>query len=135
MPFNILAKVAGGILGLEAADDQRDINVAAAEDQYTADLENIRLRRFEQDQTIGETVLRIGASGVRGGTGTRYLEQMDAEFSTEIDFLYDYAQRSRDNAIRGAEVQYDADRLNSFAAIFDGISDTVSMFAGGGGGG
>jgi len=111
-----------GIAGIFGAKSQKKIDRKQIQLQYEDNLEKIRRREFDQEQTLGQSKLLTEASGVRhtgGSTAQGFIDVMSSEFKKELDWMQQYADRSRSIGNRRASAAQTTGILNS---VFSGIN-------------
>lgn len=120
-----IGKFVSGIFGSNA---QRKVDKRQTQLQYEDNLEKIRRREFDQAQTQGQANLLTEASGVRhtgGSTAQGFLNVMAGEFKKELDWMSQYAERSRSLGMKRANVAHTTGVVNS---IFGGIQTGSSVY-------
>jgi len=119
-----IGKLFGGLFG---SGKQKKIDKRQAELSYKSNLEDIRRRKFDQDQTLGQSTLQVEASGVRqtgGSTAQRFLDVMADEFKKELGFMQQYADEARQLGLKQAKLNYQTGVLN---AVTGGIQSYVGL--------
>jgi len=114
--------------GHEGAGEQYGIDLDMVELTYQDNLEKIRRRKFEQDQTQGIAQAFSQNAGVThhgGSTAQGYLDVMATEFKRELDWMKKYAKEARNLGVESASVDY---KTNRMAAIKSGISTGASVY-------
>ncbi len=120
-----IGKTVAGIFGSNA---QRKVDKRQTQLQYEDNLEKIRRREFDQAQTQGQANLTTEASGVRhtgGSTAQGFLDVMAGEFRKELDWMSQYAERSRALGMKRANV---AHTTGIFNAISGGIGTGLNVY-------
>ncbi len=116
-------------LQIGEAGRQKTVDKAQTELSYLDNLEKIRRRKFEQEQTQGTALAFSEASGVRhtgGSTAQGFLDTMAGEFKKELDWMQKFADEARRLGHKRASV---AHRTNVAGAITGGIQTGAAIYS------
>lgn len=120
-----IASAAAGAIG---ASKQKDIEEERVELSYQDNLEKIRRRKLQMNQTQGAATAFSQSAGVRhtgGSTAQGVLDTMAMEFKREIDWMKDYADKAKRLGIKAADASYDA---NIMGALTGGVQTGLSVY-------
>lgn len=120
------------LTGISGAGSQFVQEYQQTQLEYSDNLEKIRRRKFQTQQTLGATKARSENAGVlhtAGSTPAGYLETMESEFTKELKWMRKYADEAKRLGIRGAELNESA---RVFSSIGQGISTGASIYGMGG---
>jgi hypothetical protein len=120
-----LAQAIGGIWG---ASKQKRVDKQKAELAYLDNLEKIRRREFEQEQTQGAAKALSETAGVLhtgGSTAQGVLDTMAREFKKELDWMEKFAKEARRLGIKVADVQA---QTNVVRSVTGGIQTGASLY-------
>jgi len=121
--------IGSAISGLIGSGKQKEVDKAQTELSYLDNLEKIRRRKFEQEQTQGAALAFSEASGVRhtgGSTAQGFLDTMAGEFKKEIDWMQKFAEEARRLGHKGASARAYAGNIQ---AITGGIQAGASIYS------
>lgn len=116
-----------GITGIFGSRKQAKIEREKVQLGFEDNLEKIRRRQFQQDQTLGQAKLITEASGIThssGSTAQRFMDTMAQEFRYEMDWMREYASRARKLGLKTADV---AEDTNFIRSIFGGLKTYASI--------
>jgi len=120
-----LAQAIGGIWG---AGKQKKADKQSAELAYLDNLEKIRRREFEQEQTKGAAKALSETAGVLhagGSTAQGVLDTMAREFKKELDWMEKFAKEARRIGIKVADVQA---QTSTYKSVTGGIQTGISLY-------
>lgn len=120
-----LGQAIGGIWG---AGKQKDVDKQQSELAYLDNLEKIRRRKFQQEQTQGTAKAFSEVAGVLhtgGSTAQGVLDTMASEFKKELDWMQKFANEARRLGIKTADVRA---QTNIFRAITSGLQTGASLY-------
>lgn len=128
----LFASVAAGLFstgaGLFGASGQRGADKEQVDLAYKDNLEKIRRREFEQEQTFGQAQAFSQNAGVRhtgGSTAQGFLDTMSFEFKKELDWMKEFANKSRSSGMDRANINYST---NVMGAIKGGLSTGSNVY-------
>lgn len=114
--------------GIWGAGRQKDVDKQSAELSYLDNLEKIRRREFEQEQTKGAAKALSETAGVLhtgGSTAQGVLDVMASEFKKELDWMEKFAKEARRLGIKTADVRAQTGIMRS---ITGGIQTGASLY-------
>lgn len=120
-----IGKALGGLFG---AGKQKEVDKRQVELAYQDNLEKIRRRDFEMEQTKGAAKAATEHAGVLhsgGSTAQGVLDTMAREFKSELDWMRKFASEARAVGHKRASV---AAQRNMFGAVTGGIETGMSLY-------
>ncbi|MCK4897658.1 MAG: hypothetical protein KAS38_02685 [Anaerolineales bacterium] len=120
------AQAWGGIWG---AGKQKDVDKAQVELAYKDNLEKIRRREFEQEQTKGAAKAFSETAGVLhsgGSTAQGVLDTMAREFKTELDWMVKFGTEARRIGHKAASVRA---KTSIFSSLTGGAQTGASLYS------
>jgi len=120
-----LAQAIGGIWG---AGRQKKADKQSTELAYLDNLEKIRRREFEQEQTKGAAKAFSETAGVLhvgGSTAQGVLDTMASEFKKELDWMERFAKEARRIGIKVADVQA---QTSTYRSVTGGVQTAASLY-------
>lgn len=120
-----IGRALGGIFG---ANQQKDVDDQQIELAFQDNLEKIRRRKFQQQQTQGAAKAFSEASGVLhtgGSTAQGVLDTMSGQFQMELDWMKKFASESRRIGHKTAKVRAQTARIGGISA---GIQTGASIY-------
>ncbi len=120
-----IGKALGGLFG---ASKQKEVDKRQVELAYQDNLEKIRRRDFEMEQTKGQAKAATEAAGVLhsgGSTAQGVLTTMAREFKSELDWMKKFATEARAVGLETARVRA---KTSMFGAITGGAQTGMSLY-------
>ena len=118
----------GAGFGILGAKQQKDVDKDQVELSYQDNLEKIRRRKFQQEQTKGTAKAATEAAGVLhsgGSTAQGVLDTMAREFKSEISWMDKFANEARRIGHKTASVRH---RTNILGSITGGVQTGASIY-------
>jgi len=114
--------------GLFGAKKQKEVDKEQVELAWRDNMEKVRRRKFEQEQTQGAAKALSETAGVLhsgGSTAQGVLDTMAREFKSELDWMTKFATEARRIGHKRASV---AHQTNVLGSITGGIQTGASLY-------
>lgn len=127
--FALAFGIGKAFAGLWGSSKQKKVDKAQTELSYQSNLEDIRRREFQQEQTKGKAKAFSEDAGVLhtgGSTAQTFLDTMASEFDKEISFMRQYAEQAKSLGMKQASLNA---QMGAFNALAGGV-ETYSILKG-----